>query len=112
MAVENVGGGCSTRSASHVAWPTGHPLAPNRLLQVGGGPPRPYKYPPTVDMRTHTFGDSTCKAPILSVVARYSVVGGEALRVRGSPGLLRAHLVERAHKLYQNPLESDRVSRL
>jgi hypothetical protein len=47
-----------------------------------------------VDMRTHTFGDSTCKAPILSVVARYSVVGGEALRVRGSPGLLRAHLVE------------------
>jgi hypothetical protein len=76
--MEKVGGGRSTRSAGHVAWLAGHHLAPNQLLQVGGAPPWPYKYPPMVEMRRHTthFGDSTCKAPILlSVVARHSLVG-------------------------------------
>jgi hypothetical protein len=44
-AVEKVGGGRSTWSASHVAWPAGHHLAPDRLLHVGGAPPQPYKSP-------------------------------------------------------------------
>jgi hypothetical protein len=45
--VEKVSGGRST-------WPTGHHLVPNRLLQVGGAPPWPYKYHPMVEMRGHT----------------------------------------------------------
>jgi hypothetical protein len=36
--MEKVRVGCSTRPASH------H-LAPNRLVQVCGAPPQPYKYP-------------------------------------------------------------------
>jgi hypothetical protein len=44
--VENVGGGSSTQPAGHVAWLPSHHLAPNRALQVGGGPIHPYKYPP------------------------------------------------------------------
>jgi hypothetical protein len=44
--VEGQGGGDrSTRPVGHVAWPIDHQLAPNRLLQVSGAPPRPYKYP-------------------------------------------------------------------
>jgi hypothetical protein len=41
-----VGGSHYTRPATHVAWPPGHHLVPNRLLQVSGGPIHPYKYPP------------------------------------------------------------------
>jgi hypothetical protein len=61
---------------------------PNRLLQVGGAPPPPYKYPPMVEMRRHTphFGDSTCKAVILSVVARRSLAGSVE-RLCGPEGL-------------------------
>jgi hypothetical protein len=44
--VEKVRGGCYTQTVSHVAWPPGHHPAPNRPLQVGGGPIHPYKYPP------------------------------------------------------------------
>jgi hypothetical protein len=75
--VEKVDGGHSTRPAGLMAWPSGHHMAPNQLIQVGGAPTRAYKYspPPTVEMRRHTtFGDSTCKALILSVVARCSFV--------------------------------------
>jgi hypothetical protein len=46
-AVEKVGGGLSTQPAGHVAWPVGHHLVSYRIDQVGGAPPRPYKYPPT-----------------------------------------------------------------
>jgi hypothetical protein len=53
-AVEKVDGGRSTRPVGHVGWAAGHHLAPNRLLQVGGAPPWPYKFPPTVEMRRHT----------------------------------------------------------
>jgi hypothetical protein len=45
--VEKVGGRHSTRSAGHMAWPPDHHLAPNRLLQVGGGPIHSYKYTPS-----------------------------------------------------------------
>jgi hypothetical protein len=45
-AVEKVGGGLSTRPFGHMAWPAGHHLVPNGLLQVGGAPPRTYKYSP------------------------------------------------------------------
>jgi hypothetical protein len=58
--------------------------------------------PPTVEMRWQaTFGDSTCKALILSAVARYSLVG----RVARLPHSLSVELC-------RNPLGSDRVSRL
>jgi hypothetical protein len=75
MAMENVSGGRSTQPADHVAWLASHHMVPNRLLQVSGAPPLPYKYPPMVEMRGHTphFGYFTCKAPILSVVARCSL---------------------------------------
>jgi hypothetical protein len=75
-AVEKVSGDRSTWLAVHVVWSADHHLVPNWLLQVGGAPPWPYKYPPTVEMRRHTprFRDSTCKALILSVVARCSLV--------------------------------------
>jgi hypothetical protein len=65
----------------------GFHLAPNQLLQVSGAPPWPYKYAPIVEMRRHIphFGDSTCKALILSVVARRSLVGAVA-RLRGPEG--------------------------
>jgi hypothetical protein len=39
-ATGKVGGGLST-------WPAGRHMASYRLGQVGGAPPRPYKYPPT-----------------------------------------------------------------
>jgi hypothetical protein len=38
--VEGHGGGESRWMSLH---PAGHHLAPNRLLQVGGAPPQPYK---------------------------------------------------------------------
>jgi hypothetical protein len=38
-------GSRSTRPTSHVARPVGRHLACSRLGQVGGAPPRPYKYP-------------------------------------------------------------------
>jgi hypothetical protein len=73
----------------------------------------PINTPPMVEMRGHTphFGDSTCKALILSVVARCSLVGGVA-RLRGPEGLSKALLVARARKLCRNPSGSNRVSRL
>jgi hypothetical protein len=40
-----VSGGRYTLPAGHVAWPIGYHLVPYRLLQVGGAPPWPYKYP-------------------------------------------------------------------
>jgi hypothetical protein len=49
--MEKVGGGRSTRSVGHVAWPPDHHLVPNRPLQVGGGPIHPYKYPPYGESR-------------------------------------------------------------
>jgi hypothetical protein len=39
--VEKVSGGHSTWLADHVAWSLGLHLAPNRPLQVGGGPIHP-----------------------------------------------------------------------
>jgi hypothetical protein len=48
MVVEKVGGGHSTRAA-------GHHVVSNRLLQVSGSPPQPYKYPPYGgNEKTHT----------------------------------------------------------
>jgi hypothetical protein len=75
--VEKVDGGRSTLLVGHMAWPADHHLAPNRLLQVDGANPQLYKYPYSGNERTHTphFGDSTCKASILSVVARRSFIG-------------------------------------
>jgi hypothetical protein len=49
-----VGGRRSTQPANHVAWPPSHHLAPNRLLQVDGGPIHPYKYPPPLTMKVDT----------------------------------------------------------
>jgi hypothetical protein len=76
-AVEKGGGSRSTRPAGHVASPADRHLVSYHLGQVGGAPPRPYKNPPPVKIRTHTplHGNSTCKALILSVVARRSLVG-------------------------------------
>jgi hypothetical protein len=47
MAVEKVSGGQTHWSASHVARLADHHIASYHLEQVGGAPPRPYKYPPT-----------------------------------------------------------------
>jgi hypothetical protein len=53
--VVKVGGGWSTRPDGHVARRPGHHMVPNRLIQVGGGPIHPYKYPPHGESRhTHT----------------------------------------------------------
>jgi hypothetical protein len=75
--VEKGCGSHSTQPAGHVARPAGHHLASYRLDQVGGAPLRSYKYPPLVEIRTHTphFINSTCRALIFSVVARHSLVG-------------------------------------
>jgi hypothetical protein len=70
MAVEKVGGG-------RTHWLARGHLVSYHLSQVSGAPPWPYNYPPTGESRhTHTpyFGDSTCKAPILIVVARGRLV--------------------------------------
>jgi hypothetical protein len=77
MAVENVGGGQTHWPTDYVARPTGRHLASYNLNQVGGAPPSPYKNTLPVKVNTHTrhFGDSTCKALFLSVVARHSLVG-------------------------------------
>jgi hypothetical protein len=50
--MEKVSGSHSNRLAGHVAWLPGHHLAPNRLLQVGGGPIHLYV---TVKVDTHTI---------------------------------------------------------
>jgi hypothetical protein len=86
--VKKVSGSRSTRPASHVTWPLGCHLATNRLLQVGGAPPGPYKYRPPVEIRTHIPlpRNSTCKVLILSVVARHSLVE-RVVRFWGSEGL-------------------------
>jgi hypothetical protein len=66
--VEKVGGGRTT-------WPAGQHLVSYRLNQVSNPSLDPYKYPFYLWKSEHTphFGDSTCKAPILSVLARHSV---------------------------------------
>jgi hypothetical protein len=76
MVVEKVSGGQTHWSTGHVARLTGHHFASYCPSQVGGASPWPYKYPLLVNVDTHTphFGDSTCKAPILSVVARRRLV--------------------------------------
>jgi hypothetical protein len=77
MVVEKVGGGQTHWPAGHVDRSASHHLASYHLGQVGGAPPWPYQYPLLVKIDTHTshFGDSTCKASILSVVARCSIIG-------------------------------------
>jgi hypothetical protein len=72
-----------------MARPAGRHLVSYRLGQVGGAHPRPYKYPPLVEIRTQTplHGNFTCKALILSVVARRSLVGRVA-KLLGPEGLL------------------------
>jgi hypothetical protein len=52
--VEKVGGGQSTRSASHAAWLPDHHLAPNWLIQVDGGPIHPINIVLTVKVKAHT----------------------------------------------------------
>jgi hypothetical protein len=90
MTVEKVGGGQTHWPPGHVARPVGRHLVSYRIGQVGGAPPWPDKYPrpPSVKVDTHIphFGDSTCQAPILSVVARRSLVGRVA-RLSGLEGL-------------------------
>jgi hypothetical protein len=41
--------------AGHAARLLGHHLAPNRLIQVGGGPIHPYKYPPHGESQHNTL---------------------------------------------------------
>jgi hypothetical protein len=65
--VEKVGGGQTTWSVGHVARPACHHLVSYRLNQVGNPSLNPDKYP-------STGGDATCKALILSVVARRSLI--------------------------------------
>jgi hypothetical protein len=89
MVVEKVSGGWTHWPIGHVAWPVGDHLASYPLGQVGGTPPWPYKYPYQWKLtHTHTpdFGDSTCKAPIFSVVVRRNLVERVA-RLWGSEGL-------------------------
>jgi hypothetical protein len=52
-------------------------LVSYRLAQVAEASQQPYKYLPMLEIRTRTplHGNSTCKALILSVVARSSLVG-------------------------------------
>jgi hypothetical protein len=77
MALEKAGAGRTHWPIGHVARPTGHHLMSYYLSQVGGAPHGPINTPLPVKVNTHTphFGDSTCKAPILSEVARRSLVG-------------------------------------
>jgi hypothetical protein len=76
-AVEKGSGSRSTQRAGHMARLVGRHLVSYHLSQVSGAPPRPYKYLPMVEIRTHTphFENSTRKTLILSVVARRSLVG-------------------------------------
>jgi hypothetical protein len=46
-AVKKGSGGQTHWPPGHVAWPSIHYLVSYRLGQVGGAPPRPYKYPTT-----------------------------------------------------------------
>jgi hypothetical protein len=59
-----IGGGRSTRLASHVPWLVGHHLAPNQPLQVGGGPVHPDKYPLMVKVE---IPHSTCSSTLVKV---------------------------------------------
>jgi hypothetical protein len=66
--------------AGHVTRPVGQCLACYRLNQVSNSSWDSYKYPMPMEfntrIHTHTpyFRDSTCKAPILSILARCSLV--------------------------------------
>jgi hypothetical protein len=86
--VEKVDGGRSTRPIGHTAWPPDHHLALNWLIQIGGDPIRPYKYPLVVKIDTHTphFWDYTCKALILSLVVGRNLIERVA-RLLGPEGL-------------------------
>jgi hypothetical protein len=76
MAMEKVGGGRTTWSTGHVAWLAGHHLVSYRLNQVVNPSLDPDKSSSIGgNQNTPNLGDSTCKAPILSVVARRSLVG-------------------------------------
>jgi hypothetical protein len=57
-----VGGDRSSRPVGHVAWPPSLHLAPNRPLQVGGGPIHRYKYPLVVKVDTP---HSMCSSPLV-----------------------------------------------
>jgi hypothetical protein len=91
---EEEGQGCGERQwksfhpAGHMARLGGSHLVSYCLGQVGGAPPRFYKYPPLVKIRRHTplHGNSSCKALILSLVARRSLVG-RVVRLWGLEGL-------------------------
>jgi hypothetical protein len=69
--------------------PAGRHMVSYCLSQVSLAPPRPYKYPSPEEIRTHTplHGNSTCKALILSLVARHSLVE-RVVRLWGPEGLL------------------------
>jgi hypothetical protein len=56
MAVEKVGGGRTHWPSSHVVRSANRHLGSYHLIQVGGAPPWPYKYPPPLPMKvdTHT----------------------------------------------------------
>jgi hypothetical protein len=87
-AVEKVSGGQITWPTGHMARLASHHLVSHRLNQVDNPSLDPYKYPSTSgNQNAPHFGDSTCKAPILSVVARHSLVS-RMTRLLGLEGLL------------------------
>jgi hypothetical protein len=74
-AVKIVGGGHTHWLAGHVASLANHRLVSYHLSQVCGAPPWPINTPYRwKSEHTQHFRDSTCKALILSVVARSSLV--------------------------------------
>jgi hypothetical protein len=89
--------------------PVDRHLVSYHLSQVSGAPPRPYKYPPSVEIRTYTplLGNFTCKALILSVIARHRLVG-RVVRLWGPLGLSGALLIAWAWKLCWNPSRFER----
>jgi hypothetical protein len=74
-------------------------------------PHDPINIPYSGNEYTPHFGDSTCKALILSVIARRSLVR-RVMRLWGPEGLTGTLLVDRVQKLCRNPSGSDRVSQL
>jgi hypothetical protein len=91
------------RPATWLGWPTATwwVTTSAKSLELPHGSintPLPVK----VDTHTRHFGDSTCKALFISVVARRNLVRRVA-RLWGPPYLSGALLVARAQKLCQNP---------